>query len=94
MYTEFQYVQNISNFSGVRKAQAIVSTKAFQAVGAKVVDVQLEQCNQHPHDSDGYWECLVRHLALTNYHPSCTCKMGASTDPSAVVDPQLKVETY
>ncbi|KOX67574.1 Glucose dehydrogenase [acceptor], partial [Melipona quadrifasciata] len=38
-----------------------------------------------------YWECVVRHYTLTVYHPVGTCKMGPSTDPEAVVDPQLRV---
>jgi choline dehydrogenase-like flavoprotein len=33
----------------------------------------------------------VRSTANTVYHPAGTCKMGAAADPSAVVDPQLRV---
>ena len=36
-------------------------------------------------------EEFVRNLADTEYHPSCTCKMGQPSDPMTVVDPQLKV---
>jgi choline dehydrogenase len=34
---------------------------------------------------------FARHNASTAYHLSGTCKMGAATDPSAVVDEQLRV---
>ena len=27
----------------------------------------------------------------TAYHPSCTCKMGSASDPTAVVDEQCRV---
>ena len=36
-------------------------------------------------------EEFVRNLADTEYHPSCTCKMGQPSDPMTVVDPELKV---
>jgi choline dehydrogenase len=29
--------------------------------------------------------------AQTTFHPGCTCRMGPSTDPLAVVDDQLRV---
>jgi hypothetical protein len=42
--------------------------------------------------SDEYWHCWVLHLATTDHHPVGSCKMGPlDADPSAVVDPELKV---
>lgn len=35
--------------------------------------------------SDDYWECFVRHLTMTMYHPTGTCSMGK------VVNAQLQV---
>lgn len=37
------------------------------------------------------YEAYARQYGRTSYHPTCTCKMGADTDPMAVVDPQLRV---
>jgi choline dehydrogenase len=34
---------------------------------------------------------FIRERVETAYHPSCTCKMGAESDPMAVVDPQARV---
>ncbi|XP_045191424.2 uncharacterized protein LOC123548319 [Mercenaria mercenaria] len=34
---------------------------------------------------------FIRNVADSAYHPSCTCKMGQSSDPMAVVDPETKV---
>jgi choline dehydrogenase len=31
-------------------------------------------------------------MAVTGYHISCTCKMGAIDDPTAVLDPFLRVK--
>ena len=36
-------------------------------------------------------DAFVRERAESAYHPSCTCKMGAPDDPSAVLDPQGRV---
>jgi choline dehydrogenase len=41
--------------------------------------------------SDAEIDEFVRSKVESAYHPSCSCKMGSSDDPMAVVDPQLKV---
>ena len=43
------------------------------------------------YDTDAYWECYVRHVALTIYHPTGTCRMGPEEDNNSVVDLDLKV---
>jgi choline oxidase len=42
-------------------------------------------------DGDDELSAYARSRAHTDYHPAGTCKMGAATDPSAVVDPELRV---
>ncbi|HVC02867.1 MAG TPA: choline dehydrogenase [Steroidobacteraceae bacterium] len=34
---------------------------------------------------------FIRAKVESAYHPSCSCKMGAASDPNAVVDPQARV---
>jgi choline dehydrogenase len=41
--------------------------------------------------SDAQIDDFVRSKVESAYHPSCSCKMGSSNDPLAVVDPQAKV---
>jgi choline dehydrogenase len=36
-------------------------------------------------------DAFVRAKVESAFHPSCTCKMGGSSDPLAVVDPQTRV---
>jgi choline dehydrogenase len=41
--------------------------------------------------SDSQIDEFVRSKVESAYHPSCSCKMGSSEDPMAVVDAQAKV---
>jgi choline dehydrogenase len=41
--------------------------------------------------SDDEIDVFIRERVESAYHPSCTCKMGAASDPMAVVDPQARV---
>jgi choline dehydrogenase len=38
--------------------------------------------------SDADIDAFVRAKVESAYHPSCSCRMGRSSDPMAVVDPQ------
>ncbi|KAL4218202.1 hypothetical protein ACF0H5_022938 [Mactra antiquata] len=77
---------------GLRLWEKYISTPAMRAIGANVKKMKLSFCLHHEFQSDAYWECIVRHLAATVYHPAGTCKMGRSDDKTAVVDPQLRVK--
>ncbi|CAG5127880.1 unnamed protein product [Candidula unifasciata] len=78
---------------GIQECKKIVSAKPLQDVGAEFTEKGPESaCKQHRYDSHEYWECLVKHRALTIYHPVGTCKMGPKGDPTAVVDPELRVQ--
>ena len=41
--------------------------------------------------TDEQIDAFIAEKIETAYHPSCSCKMGASTDPTAVVDPEARV---
>jgi choline dehydrogenase len=42
-------------------------------------------------ETDAEIDAFVRARAESAYHPSCSCKMGPETDPSAVVDGECRV---
>ena len=69
----------------VRLSREIFQQKAFEPfIGTEInpgVNVQSDA------DIDAY----VRRTADTEYHPCCTCKMGATHDKMAVVDSDTKV---
>lgn len=76
---------------GVKAAVAVGETQAMKRYGARFHDKTLPNCKGIPKYTDEYWECVIRQYTMTIYHMSCTAKMGPSSDPWAVVDPQLRV---
>ncbi|XP_014679844.1 PREDICTED: glucose dehydrogenase [FAD, quinone]-like, partial [Priapulus caudatus] len=76
---------------GIKIGLQFAETKAFKAVGARLRDQIVPGCEKHEYKSDNYWDCAIRTVTVTMYHPTGTCKMGAANDQTAVVDPQLKV---
>jgi len=69
---------------GVAIQRQLLESEPFDAVRGK---------NLYPVDQNDR-EAIrqdIRDRSDTQYHPVGTCRMGPSTDPSAVVDPQLRV---
>ena len=77
---------------GIRIWEKLTATKAFQDLGVDINQMRKNFCSEHKYRSDEYWTCVVRQSALTEYHHSGTCKMGALNNPTAVVDPELRVK--
>ncbi|KAL4235827.1 hypothetical protein ACF0H5_004217 [Mactra antiquata] len=69
----------------VRLAREIVKQKAFDEFRGEEIqpgtDIQTRS----------EIEQFIRNTSDTNYHPSCTCKMGQPSDPMTVVDPEANV---
>ncbi|CAG9575678.1 unnamed protein product [Danaus chrysippus] len=76
---------------GVRFAQKIIQTKAFQRYGTRLHNTPFPNCRHLTFDSDEYWECAIEQTSITLDHLAGTCKMGSQGDPSAVVSPRLLV---
>ena len=51
-----------------------------------LVNQPFPHCQNQAFLSDSYWECFVRHLTMTMYHPVGTCALGS------VVDSKLRVK--
>ncbi|CAI6364246.1 unnamed protein product [Macrosiphum euphorbiae] len=77
--------------AGVRIFQKMLKTDAMRKLNATLFDTPLPDCVRHKFDSDAYWKCSARQISFTIYHLSGTCKMGHVGDPTAVVDPRLRV---
>src|SRR5438445_390215 len=70
---------------------AVGQTPPFQRLGAKLFTTVFPGCEAYPLYSEAYLFCMARVYTTTIWHPVGTCKMGAKWDPTAVVDPQLRV---
>lgn len=59
-------------------------------INARPIDILIPGCEQFGEDEDLYLRCIVRTVITTTNHPVGTAKMGDLTDPTTVVDPQLR----
>ncbi|XP_065093139.1 glucose dehydrogenase [FAD, quinone]-like isoform X1 [Ochlerotatus camptorhynchus] len=80
-----------SMIGGIRIQQKIMGSSALTSAEPELVKVDLPGCANTAYDTDQYWECYIRHMATTLYHPAGTAKMGPDSDRDAVVDPRLRV---
>lgn len=77
----------------LRILNRLPATKAFNDHEGELVRVNITGCaHLVSTERDAYWQCYVRHMASTLYHPVGTVKMGTLNDIEAVVDAQLKVK--
>ncbi|XP_050539422.1 glucose dehydrogenase [FAD, quinone]-like [Daktulosphaira vitifoliae] len=77
--------------AGVRIIQKMLKTDAMRQLDAQILTTPLPGCTDISFDSDAYWKCAARQISYSIYHLSGTCKMGPIGDPTAVVDPRLRV---
>ncbi|XKL64779.1 hypothetical protein PGB90_004865 [Kerria lacca] len=89
-YFDDQYDMKIL-LEGIKEVIKLSETRAFRKIGTRLIPSHLPQCSQHTFKSDKYWECMARYFTGTLHHQSGTCKMGPTTDKTAVVNPELKV---
>ncbi|XP_018321011.1 glucose dehydrogenase [FAD, quinone]-like [Agrilus planipennis] len=76
---------------GVKQSLNLLQTNSFRSIGVNLVTTPLPACQQCAFGSDEYWTCVAQSYTTTIFHPAGACKMGPSSDPTAVVDPTLKV---
>ncbi|XP_052772587.1 4-pyridoxate dehydrogenase-like [Mya arenaria] len=89
----FSSPSDVSDFvAAVRLWEKFIQTPSMTSLGANADQVKIKVCDKHDFRSDEYWACVVRHFALTVYHPCCTCRMGNPADKTTVVDPRLRVK--
>lgn len=76
---------------GIQIALSFGNTTAMAKYNMTLSNHPLEACSRYPFLSNDYWSCAVRQDTGPENHQAGSCKMGPSSDPMAVVDPQLRV---
>lgn len=76
---------------GIDFIKRLLKTQPMVDLGVMLNNQVFPGCEDFEFDTSEYWECYVRHLSLTTYHPVGTCKMGAKNDSTTVVDFNFKV---
>ena len=93
-----KYFSNIQDLNvlieGTKIGLALGQTTPFQNMGSQFYNKTFPGCEAYTIWTDEYWGCFIRHYSATIYHYSGTCKMGPSTDSTAVVDPTFKSLRY
>ncbi|KAI2802135.1 hypothetical protein BLOT_010327 [Blomia tropicalis] len=80
-----------SMVEGMKLSIAIGQSPPMKRIGARLFRTHFPGCATYQYLSDEYLACMARTFTATIFHPVGTCKMGADTDVTAVVDPQLRV---
>lgn len=76
---------------GIKIALRVSEGEAMKQFGSRLHRTPLPNCRHIKFGTDAYWECHMRTISMTIYHPIGTCKMGPEWDDEAVVDPRLRV---
>ncbi|XP_029680539.1 glucose dehydrogenase [FAD, quinone]-like [Formica exsecta] len=76
---------------GIRKVSTIVDAPIMKKWDFRLEQVRNPLCNDYHFGTDAFWMCQIRAETGPENHQSGTCKMGPSIDPTAVVDPKLRV---
>ncbi|KAL4233996.1 hypothetical protein ACF0H5_005651 [Mactra antiquata] len=77
---------------GMKIGMELIDSDAFRQIGADINDMRIETCKQYEFMSDDFYECIIRFYAITQFHPTSTCRMGPEDDSNSVVDPKLRVK--
>jgi len=77
---------------GAKKVREIAASAPFAGIlEEEIYDDADEHLMSFDRNSDEYLRALCAKTAATVYHPVGTAKMGSRDDPTAVVDPELRV---
>ncbi|XP_066259542.1 glucose dehydrogenase [FAD, quinone]-like [Euwallacea similis] len=76
---------------GAKIAIRISEAQSFKKFGSRIHLIPFPNCKHLEFASDQYWECHIRTISMTIYHPVGTCKMGPEWDQEAVVDSRLRL---
>jgi choline dehydrogenase len=76
---------------GVKIMVDFANTPALRAINAVPSDGQVPECQKIKKWTSKHIKCLIKWASFCNQHYAGTCKIGADSDPMAVLTPDLKV---
>jgi choline dehydrogenase len=79
---------------GANKITELVNSSAMAPNEAEIMAPYIEECDGLEYGTDDFWKCYFKYFTQDLWHPTGTCKMGRVGDPSAVVDPYLKLQGF
>ncbi|XP_058792511.1 glucose dehydrogenase [FAD, quinone]-like isoform X2 [Phymastichus coffea] len=65
---------------GIEFIKKLINTKSMRKLGAEMYEKRFPGCENIQFDTTTYWECYIRHVTLSTYHPAGTCGMGRVVD--------------
>uniref|UniRef100_T1GUJ6 Glucose-methanol-choline oxidoreductase C-terminal domain-containing protein n=1 Tax=Megaselia scalaris TaxID=36166 RepID=T1GUJ6_MEGSC len=71
--------------TGIQRLSAIIDDN-LKTFGGKLNPLPLNECKGHSFGSRFYWECYIRQISFSVYHPVGTCRMGNKRQKDTVVD--------
>lgn len=77
---------------GLKTCIKVLSTPVMEKIGAKLFNTSFPGCEPFHDDLHLRITCTVKSAVMSLSHPVGTAKMGDPNDPSAVVDPELRVK--
>ena len=75
---------------GIRRLQEIMRQPSMARLKPTLLHAR-DLAAELGEDTDAYWAQYIRRFGFVVYHPTGTCRMGRAGEPSAVVDPSLRV---
>ncbi|XP_049547340.1 glucose dehydrogenase [FAD, quinone]-like [Anopheles darlingi] len=76
---------------GIRILQKLTHQESAKELNLELNPKPFPGCTAHLPDSDAYWECYIRSVTHTIYHPVGTCRMGTNGNNSVVSSRNLIV---
>ncbi|XP_052085998.1 glucose dehydrogenase [FAD, quinone]-like [Mytilus californianus] len=77
----------------IRWTQQLEKTSSWRSLDVRLIRLDMEgHCGELEFNTDNYWRCIIRHFIVSGLHPTSSCRMGSKRDPTAVVDPTLRVK--
>jgi choline dehydrogenase-like flavoprotein len=84
--------------AAIKNVLKLIQTDAFKAINVKFFDKKYGPCAHHEYTGscddeadEAYWTCYARHFTFPVERWAGTTKMGRHSDPTAVVDSEMRV---